>query len=432
MTSISYLQNCPKDQITVELVLDLMSQELPEGLSLEYKEKYSTGVIETIAAFANTHGGLIIVGVKDEIVPNRVVGVAETELTKISNACSDLLDPPFTPEIIPLRLPGPDPKFLLLIRVYPEKTTRPVAIRGKVWVRLNGNNDGADSYRLRELFGEGAPPSVALNLSLSVPNVPNETPPIDLFIRTGVVLPVDINSAGRPLSETKVRELTGFLNASVLSARLTSHISQLGIENLNTFRKEGFNRARYVRLSWQGIYLDGGVQRFPVESVVTLNSTTNGVEPATTMQVTVDFILRQSALLISRDPRQFPLGTIYPISIVDIYEDVVALVKTVIDPRFKEIVAEIGGVEAQQIPRPMTLGIFFPNGVTQTLRIDSLREIPGSGTSQGSTLIGDNSLDLSDESELNQQVDQWIIQLALDGSLEGTEDLLNRYHRAHP
>ena len=137
-------------------------------------------------------------------------------------------------------------------------------------------------------------------------------------------------------------------------------------------------------------------------------------------------------MLISRDPRQFPLGTIYPISIADIYEDVVALVKTVIDPKFKEIVAEIGGVEAQQIPRPMTLGIFFPNGVTQTLRIDSLREIPGSGTSQGSTLIGDNSLDLSDESELNQQVDQWIIQLALDGSLEGTEDLLKRYHRAHP
>ena len=432
MTSISYLQNCPKDQITVELVLDLISQELPEGLSLEYKEKYSTGVVETIAAFANTHGGLIIVGIKDEIVPDRVIGVTDTELTKISNACSDLLDPPFTPEIISLRLPELDSKFLLLIRIYPEKSTRPVAIRGKIWVRLNGNNDGADSYRLRELYGEGAPPSVARNLTIPAPNVPNETPPIDLFIRAGIVIPVDLNSSGRPLSETKVKELIEFLNASPISAKLTSYFSQLGINNLNAFRKEGFNRARNVRLSSQGIYLDNGVHRFPVEVVVTLNSTADGVMPVQSMQVTLDFILRQSALFISRDSTQFPPGTIFPISIADLYEDVIALMETIVDTKFKEIVAELGGVEGHQVPRPMSLWVYFPNGVTQTLKTDSLREIPGSGTSLGSTLYGDNSLDLSIRSDLNKQVDQWIVQLALDGSLEGTEALLERYHLVHP
>ena len=374
MTSIPYLQGCPKDQITIESIRDLVSQELPEGLSLEYKEKYSAGVIETIAAFANTHGGLIIVGVKDDPGPDRIVGVPETELVKISNSCIEYLDPPFTPEIISLRIPGEEAKFLLLIRVYPERSTRPVAVRGKIWIRLHGNNDGADSYRLRHLFSESVIPSCALNSKLSTPTESDWGPLPDLFIRSGVVLPVELNSSGRPLSEKKVRELINFLNASPLSARLTSHVSQLGISGLHPFRKEGFNRARNVRLSWQGIYQNNRAEIHPVECVITLNSTTNGIQAATTMEVTVDFILRQSAFFTAQDPIQFPPSNVYRIPIVDVYEDLASIIRTVIDPEFKEILADIAGVEINQVPRPMSSEILLLRGAGQTLSLIHISE----------------------------------------------------------
>jgi predicted HTH transcriptional regulator len=41
----------------------LVAQNLPESLTLEYKEQYSSSLVETVAAMANSYGGLILVGV---------------------------------------------------------------------------------------------------------------------------------------------------------------------------------------------------------------------------------------------------------------------------------------------------------------------------------------------------------------------------------
>ncbi|WP_051920360.1 AlbA family DNA-binding domain-containing protein [Thermodesulfobacterium hydrogeniphilum] len=49
-------------------ILKLLEKE--EGNKLEFKERFNDSILKTISAFANTHGGLIIVGVnnKKEIV----------------------------------------------------------------------------------------------------------------------------------------------------------------------------------------------------------------------------------------------------------------------------------------------------------------------------------------------------------------------------
>ena len=49
--------------LTTEAIHTLLHAE--EGATLEFKEQFGTGVIETAVAFANTHGGTILMGVRD-------------------------------------------------------------------------------------------------------------------------------------------------------------------------------------------------------------------------------------------------------------------------------------------------------------------------------------------------------------------------------
>jgi hypothetical protein len=65
VTSVTSLFNSPAADITLDHVRELVSQNLPESLTLEYKETYSPGLVTSVAAMANSYGGLILVGVTD-------------------------------------------------------------------------------------------------------------------------------------------------------------------------------------------------------------------------------------------------------------------------------------------------------------------------------------------------------------------------------
>jgi len=51
-------------------ILELFEEE--EGSRLEFKEKFNDGVMKTISAFANTYGGVIIIGVSNG---KQIVGI---------------------------------------------------------------------------------------------------------------------------------------------------------------------------------------------------------------------------------------------------------------------------------------------------------------------------------------------------------------------
>jgi Putative DNA-binding domain len=53
------------DQHTDE-VQGHIGQERSESFALEHKEKFSPSLIKSVAAMANTYGGLIVVGVTDQ------------------------------------------------------------------------------------------------------------------------------------------------------------------------------------------------------------------------------------------------------------------------------------------------------------------------------------------------------------------------------
>jgi len=75
-------------------ILELFEEE--EGSRLEFKEKFNDGVMKTISAFANTYGGVIIIGVSNG---KQIVGIDlnDGSLQKIINEIIDNLN--ITPEM---------------------------------------------------------------------------------------------------------------------------------------------------------------------------------------------------------------------------------------------------------------------------------------------------------------------------------------------
>ncbi|MGH9896585.1 MAG: AlbA family DNA-binding domain-containing protein, partial [bacterium] len=86
-------------------LLDLLRR--PEGKTLEFKRDLSSprGVIKSIVAFANTSGGILLIGVEDGT--RNVRGVAEPlDLEeRLANLISDHIVPRLIPEleIVPWR-----------------------------------------------------------------------------------------------------------------------------------------------------------------------------------------------------------------------------------------------------------------------------------------------------------------------------------------
>ncbi|MFF7603276.1 AlbA family DNA-binding domain-containing protein [Streptomyces mirabilis] len=97
----------------------------------------------SVAAMANSYGGLILVGVTESNVDDRVVGVPEGTIVQIVNGCHQTLEPPWVPEIVPLPLPETDGRMVLVVRVDPAKASRPLLVQDAAPMRLHGRNSVA-------------------------------------------------------------------------------------------------------------------------------------------------------------------------------------------------------------------------------------------------------------------------------------------------
>lgn len=424
MSSISFLQNCPREEVTWERILEIVGQNSPEGLTLEYKESHSNRVVETIAAFANTYGGLLLIGIKDKAGSDRIVGVSEIAINEISNSCIDLLDPPFVPDIIPIPLEDNGSLYVLVIRVHPESSTRPVVIGGKVFVRLPARNARADSRRIRQLFSENFTSTIVANSYLAAPGDSFDDPPMDLYIRTGLVCPVNPSSAGRPFSETPTRTLANLLNESPVQTFLLQTMESVGLNGLSDFHKEGFNRSRNLRLAWQAITSFQGNHFYPIECIFTINSSSQTTQPPSAMIATLDIKFRRTAHQRREHSTQWGSESTFTISPLELYRGIKSSLETMSDEAIRALLAEFGGIEVYQIPFPVNMHILMPYGVTKTLKDQNLRQIPDAGFSGGTVLLGDQTLNLGNSVELHKQVQQWMIQFAQDAGLEGMESII--------
>lgn len=60
-----------------------------EGLAVEFKEKYSSRIDQDMVAFANTKGGVILVGVSDEgkVVGAKLKNRLKAEISDLARKC---------------------------------------------------------------------------------------------------------------------------------------------------------------------------------------------------------------------------------------------------------------------------------------------------------------------------------------------------------
>ena len=132
-----------------------------ESQEIEFKKEIpekSEKYLKSIIAFANTHGGKVVIGVEDETL--QLVGVNEKDvfqmMDKITNAIFDNCEPQIIPNITFQTL---EDKCLIIVEIYPG-ANRPYYFkaRGKekgTYIRIGGTSRPADLIRVRELEMEG-------------------------------------------------------------------------------------------------------------------------------------------------------------------------------------------------------------------------------------------------------------------------------------
>ena len=106
-----------------------------ENTTTEFKENFDQEAIETAAAFANTNGGVILIGVSDtgEI---RGITIGKETLRNWSNRIAQATEPRVVLEIGSVDISG---KSVLLIRIS-ESSLKPVSVRGVCYKRVGNSN----------------------------------------------------------------------------------------------------------------------------------------------------------------------------------------------------------------------------------------------------------------------------------------------------
>lgn len=91
MTSWQSLLYCAQADVTLQRIRNLITVTGTEPVTVEFKENATPRIADCAAAMANTHGGLIFVGVTD--ADREVVGVPREVIGNISGLLADRLDP---------------------------------------------------------------------------------------------------------------------------------------------------------------------------------------------------------------------------------------------------------------------------------------------------------------------------------------------------
>jgi predicted HTH transcriptional regulator len=133
-------------------LIDLL--KLSESKTLEFKRDLSSqvGVLRTIVAFANTAGGVLLLGVEDATRNVRGVAKPLAMEERLANLVSDSILPRLVPdiEILPWRR-----NHVLAVQVHPSSGRphylRSAGLEGGVYVRVGSTNRRADRELIDEL-----------------------------------------------------------------------------------------------------------------------------------------------------------------------------------------------------------------------------------------------------------------------------------------
>ncbi|MFF8790878.1 helix-turn-helix domain-containing protein [Streptomyces sp. NPDC015125] len=421
--------------LTIERIRALAARpEQVESLTLEFKREYSKSLLTTIAALANTYGGMILVGINDKVEPGteRVVGVdAQDTIDKIASGCREKFDPPWEPTFIPVPFDDGTGRSVVAIRVDANVAPRPLLIDLKAPIRLSGQNSTADRDRLLKLARE-EPSAGVLPMGQNVmsPNLGRDAegnPTADFILRTGINLPVGEAGTWRPLSERSVAALAQALNNSAFPTALET-LGHGSYTASTGFRQHGYNRSRTARLVYRALTTSAVPN--PVEAVVTVAlPEVYGSSMAATATVTIDVISRVRRYAETLDSLGRP-GEEYRYPVPNLLDLLEGILKTTADPKVVEEIARVTDIDPALAAQPRELHLVADRHVKDLLRSDGLQEIPDAGASAGGVFRANPALDLRDAADRQEQVDDWLRQLGLDAGLTGMENLVEHYRAA--
>lgn len=128
-----------------ESLLNIIRQG--ENEQTEFKRSYNRQTIETLAAFANSKGGHIIIGVSDD---NTITG---TEVTQESiqywqNEIKTKTEPALYPDIASYEI---ESKVIICISI-PEYPVKPVSLQGRYYTRKNNSNHLLTPKEINDIY----------------------------------------------------------------------------------------------------------------------------------------------------------------------------------------------------------------------------------------------------------------------------------------
>jgi hypothetical protein len=151
----SDLSSATAQQLQRAIVSAAESQR-DEGFRIDFKRELTDAFVQGVVAFANTFGGILVIGVTDD-TPRQIVGVDPPRgsdlKTQICNKIGDLVSPPPDVEVETCACEGKPGKMLAVVRVQ----SRPVIhmyLKGDrpVYVRNNDRSVPAKASELRSLL----------------------------------------------------------------------------------------------------------------------------------------------------------------------------------------------------------------------------------------------------------------------------------------
>ena len=118
-----------------------------EGLTVEFKERYTSRIGEDMVAFANAKGGTILLGVRDDgaVVGERLTNDMKARITSLARNCSPTISVEATQT-------GD-----ILAIVVPEGTEKPYSCGSGYYRRLDGSTQKMSHDELRIMFAEHEP-----------------------------------------------------------------------------------------------------------------------------------------------------------------------------------------------------------------------------------------------------------------------------------
>ena len=133
--------NLSKNEITFEVV-ENFCREWPEGVRVEYKQEITKDIPKIVSSFANTQGGVFVIGVKADQTDNKVIfpieGIPDTAgiEERIMQSAYEGIYPSVIPEVIKVNVP--ETENIVVIARVDESVSAPHAIQNstRVYIRV--------------------------------------------------------------------------------------------------------------------------------------------------------------------------------------------------------------------------------------------------------------------------------------------------------